>query len=197
MAAGGPKANMCILADGGFWPKLKPCDTLTNYMKWTYEGGKFVTDDGARCLRYDPSWSTSRLKVEPCDSTQDPIYSWNGYFVIGNNMCIGYDVWGDLYLVSCTSGSEQKYTLDTDGRIVSQGGHKSFQCVYADGWFWPKLRPCDNDAKQVWDFGGGKITTDNGQKCLKPYNGGTRLVVETCSNDNQEAIFSQTLIPPS
>ena len=193
VALGGTYAGKCLLADGGFWPKLRPCDDTNMNQKWEYKGGRFATAEGTKCLHYDPNWSTLRLKVEDCNNeTYDRIWLWNAAPIEGRGKCIGYDGYGDLGLNTCTGGAEQKFALDSDGRIVSQGGDKAFQCVFADGSFWPKLRPCEEgNLLQLWKYDGKKIMMSGANKCLRrdPSWSKSRLKVEDCDNDNFDAIW--------
>ena len=81
-------------------------------------------------------------------SVKPSVINIKAYSGPGIGKCIGYDHWGDLYLKACTRGSEQSFKLDADGRLVVEGGPQANQYALADGWFWPKLRPCNsNDAK--------------------------------------------------
>ena len=190
VSQGGAKALQCLLADGGFWPKFRPCDDTNPNQKWEYKDGEFVTARGKKCLKHDPSWSSNRLKVEDCNNKKhDRIWLWNGSPINGKGKCIGYDTWGDLYLYGCTGRAEQKFTLDTGGKIVSQGGAKALQCLLADGGFWPKFRPCDDtNPNQKWEYKGGKFVTARGKKCLTydPSWSSNRLKVEDCNNDKFE-----------
>jgi len=108
--------------------------------------------------------------------------------------CVGYDHHGDLYLNDCTDGPEQVFELDENGRLVVQGGNFEDHCLLADDWFWPKLRTCDNTNEQKWQYVGGKIATDNGEKCLMydpDWTVSMRLKIEDCEDDdNFFRIFS-------
>ena len=108
-----------------------------------------------------------------------------------NGMCVGYDYWGDLYLYTCNDQEDQMFILDDNNRLVVQGGPKQGQCLLADGWTWPKLRPCDNDDKQKWKYLNGKFVTYGGAKCLREYQtSNTRLKVHDCNNMEWDQIWS-------
>ena len=212
---GGTLSELCVKADGWFWPKLKPCDDSDVSQKWRVSSGKIVTYKGAtaKCLRFDPTWAVTRLKVEDCNDATDKIWSaepsvnpgapsspdWQTSQALrvtsgnGAGKCVGYDSHGDLYLHSCTGATNQAFKLKRD-KLAIEGGKFANQCVKADGWFWPKLIPCDDsDVSQKWQVSSGKIVTHQGAtaKCLRfdPSWAATRLKVEDC-NDAMDKIWS-------
>ena len=64
--------NMCLLADGLMWPKLRTCDGSNQNQIWTYEDGQFKTAGGTKCLGiFDNS---NRLKVGDCATVSSTWY---------------------------------------------------------------------------------------------------------------------------
>lgn len=115
----------------------------------------------------------------------------------GEGKCLGHDNWGDLYLQSCTGAKNQAFKLEGD-KLVVEGGKFADQCVKADGWFWPKLKPCDNnDVTQTWQLSSGKIVTYQGStaRCLRHDSSwsANRLKVEECNDDVMDDIWSLPL----
>ena len=99
-------------------------------------------------------------------------------------------------MVPCTGGDDQKFTLDSDGRIVSQGGHLKSQCVHAANWFWPQLRPCTYDVEQIWDtdevgWNLWYITTMGGERCLRSDPGWEegRVHVQSCFGEPSDTAW--------
>ncbi len=125
-------------------------------------------------------------QVEPGDYSSIIAASAEGS---GKGKCVGYDHWGDLYLYGCTGRQEQMFDLDSQGMLIAQGGRYAGQCLLADGWFWPKFRPCDDsDSRQKWKYSFGKLTTGtNGNNmCLRfdpTWTSYMRLKVEECNDD--------------
>lgn len=132
-------------------------------------------------------WPSMRSVFESVEVSSGP----------GLGKCLGHDGWGGLYLYSCTGATNQAFKLE-GGKLVVEGGNFANQCVKADGWFWPKLRPCDyTDMQQKWHLSSGKFVTyqDSTARCLRydPSWSATRLKVEECTDDAMDQIWRHPL----
>ena len=68
----GGLVDECLQADGGYWPKLRACDSSNQNQIWTYENGQFKTDGGTKCLTI--SDTSNRLIVPDCTSVTSTWY---------------------------------------------------------------------------------------------------------------------------
>ena len=116
--------------------------------------------------------------------------------------CVGLDWWGDLYLYGCTGNNSQSFSLNpNNGQLVVHGGRYAGQCLLADGWFWPKFRPCTSAANMKWAFENNTLMTQDGSKCLKydlSWTGSNdRLNVGDCSSTDNIWLYveAETTVP--
>ncbi|GFH47586.1 hypothetical protein CTEN210_04061 [Chaetoceros tenuissimus] len=65
--------NMCLLADGLLYPKLRACDSSNQNQLWTYENSQFKTAGGTKCLSLFEN--SSRLNVAGCATVSSTWYN--------------------------------------------------------------------------------------------------------------------------
>jgi len=182
----GDRAGLCLLADGWFWPKLRSCDGKEK-QKFEFSDGRIKTTNSNKCLFLNGN----RFIFQDCAPNKNEIFQIvstgsTQLKTTSNNKCMYWDQYGDVYSGNCASQNNKfQYNAKT-GEIKATYGGSAGLCLLADGWFWPKLRPCDGKDKQKFQFSDGRIKTTNSNKCLD-FLGTTRFVFQDCvANGNEK-----------
>jgi len=199
----------CLLADGWFWPKLRSCNDSAQ-QKMELVGNKIKTSENNKCLTlFDNSnrfkfddcvdggnvefttvvqgMSTDSPTDAPIDSPTDSLPADAVVsFKTADGRCLWYDTHGGMYKVidknACIRADPQtKYTFDSQtGQLKSYAGKFEGNCLLADGWFWPKLRSCNDSAQQKMELVGNKIKTSENNKCLTLFDNSNRFKFDDC-----------------
>jgi len=106
-----------------------------------------------------------------------------------DNACVFYDEYGDMYTDECDGRQVSMFEYNPSTyEIKATAGSKQGQCLFADGWFWPKLRSCDGSDEQIMEILHGKIKTSEKNKCLSYFDRATnnRLIFSDCTTSGNE-----------
>merc|ERR1712176_1068734 len=107
-------------------------------------------------------------------------------FKTADGRCLWYDTHGGMYKVidknACIRADPQtKYMFDSQtAQLKSYAGKFEGNCLLADGWFWPKLRSCNDSAQQKMELVGNKIKTTENNKCLTLFDNSNRFKFDDC-----------------
>merc|ERR1712048_934048 len=90
-----------------------------------------------------------------------------------NGKFVGFTHYLDLLLTDCNGQDEQKWAFKRDGRIRNKllDNYGFDACVLADNFIFPKLRLCDADDDEYFQF---SLQTDS--TCY------SRLLVDDCND---------------
>ena len=70
------ETDLCLVADNGFWPKLRACDISDANQLWSYGvDRKFKASGGTRCLDLLENNNNGRLKVDNCGDVTSTWYT--------------------------------------------------------------------------------------------------------------------------